>query len=65
MMTEWMGISFTDFLNTYEINADPLSEVITSGNLDMEKPWYKAVFVEAEVFWEGNHKKQEILVLEK
>ena len=32
-----MSSSSTDFLNTYEINADPLSGVITSGNLDTEK----------------------------
>lgn len=49
-MTDWMRFSFTDFLNMYEINTDLLSEVITSGNIYMGKPWYKAVFVEAEVF---------------
>lgn len=65
MMTHWMRSSFTDFLNMYEINADLLSEVITCGNIYMGKPWYKAVFVEAEVFWEGSPNKQEILVLAK
>lgn len=64
-MTGWMNSSFTDFLNTCEVNADPLSGTITSGNLDFEKPWYRAVFVEAEVLGEGSHNKQEILVFAK
>lgn len=50
MVTGWMSSSFTDFLNTYEINADPLSGIITSGNLDVEKPQHRALFGKAEVF---------------
>lgn len=34
--------SFTNFLNTSEINGDPLSGIITSGNLDVESHWSKA-----------------------
>lgn len=48
-MTGWMSSRFTDFLNTCEINADPLSG-ITPGNLYIEKPPYRTAFVEAEVF---------------
>lgn len=49
-MTGWMSSRVTDFLNTCEINADPLSGIITPGNLDIEKPPYRTAFVEAEVF---------------
>lgn len=44
-----MSSSVTDFLNTSEINADAMSGVITSGNLDVENQWYRAVLTEAEV----------------
>lgn len=37
LMTDQMRTRFTDFLSTYETNADILSEVIRSGNLDIEK----------------------------
>lgn len=38
LVTSWMSSGFTDFVNTYEINADPLSGIITPGNMDIEKP---------------------------
>lgn len=34
-----MNSSFTNFLNASEINADPLSGIITSADLDMENHW--------------------------
>lgn len=43
-----MSSSFTNFLNTSETNADSLSEIITSGNLDIENHWYRDVLVEVE-----------------
>jgi hypothetical protein len=43
-----MSSSFTDFLNTHEINADSLSGIITSRNVDIANHWYRAVIVEAE-----------------
>lgn len=42
--------SFTDFLNTCGINADLLSGVMTSGNLDIEKTQSSAIFVKQRYF---------------
>lgn len=42
MVMDETNSNFTNFLNTSEINGDPLSGIITSGNLHVESHWSKA-----------------------
>lgn len=39
MVTAEVNSSFPNFLNAFEMNADPLSGIISSANRDMEKHW--------------------------